>query len=152
MSGEQVKTTTHKLSHKTYSLLCAISAWKVVHYEILETQKCGVNSERFEGFLRNLIVLLPPECIILMDNCKIHKVPRITSLMDLLDVEYRFLPPYSPDYMPIELAFAFIKLKFKSCQELSDIEGIKSCIDLITEGHLKSWIFHCAKNWISSKQ
>ena len=73
-----------------------------------------------------------PRSVIVLDNCKIHKDPRILnaitsaqvlsslayilSLCVLITVfpsgmRYEFLPPYSPDLNPIELSFNDIKMR-----------------------------------------
>jgi len=47
---------------------------------------------------------------VIMDNLCIHKTPRVARLIAARGATLRYLPPYSPDLNPIELAFA----KFKS--------------------------------------
>lgn len=67
-----------------------------------------------------------PNSVIVMDNCRIHKDPEIIELIESRYVKFRyvthtksdhisrgmkveFLPAYSPDFNPIELAFSAIK-------------------------------------------
>ena len=56
-----------------------------------------------------------------------------------------FLPPYSPDYMPIELCFSYIKYYLKShdeiLQAISDPNVIiKSAFDSVTKEQCNNWI------------
>ena len=44
-----------------------------------------------------------------MDNARIHKTPRTRELIEGVGASLVFLPPYSPDYHPIEHDFATIK-------------------------------------------
>ena len=44
-----------------------------------------------------------------MDNARIHKTARPRELIEACGAELLFLPPYSPDYNPIEHDFANIK-------------------------------------------
>ena len=46
---------------------------------------------------------------VVLDNAKIHKTPRTRELIEASGAEVLFLPPYSPDYNPIEHDFANIK-------------------------------------------
>jgi transposase len=55
--------------------------------------------ERFEG----------RTAIIIMDNCSIHKNPAIEDRLVASGFLVRYLPPYSPDYNPIELSFSVLK-------------------------------------------
>ena len=47
--------------------------------------------------------------VVVLDNAKIHKTPRTRELIEASGAEILFLPPYSPDYNPIEHDFANIK-------------------------------------------
>lgn len=47
--------------------------------------------------------------VLIMDNARIHHNANLISLLEGLGCRVVFLPPYSPDYNPIETAFAFIK-------------------------------------------
>jgi transposase len=47
--------------------------------------------------------------VLIMDNARIHHNANLNSLLEELGCHIVFLPPYSPDYNPIETAFSFIK-------------------------------------------
>ena len=47
--------------------------------------------------------------VVVLDNAKIHKTLRTRELIEAAGAEVLFLPPYSPDYNPIEHDFANIK-------------------------------------------
>ena len=47
--------------------------------------------------------------VIIMDNAKIHHDNELIALIEGLGCRVVFLPPYSPDYNPIETAFSTIK-------------------------------------------
>ena len=51
--------------------------------------------------------------VIIMDNVRIHYDPNLILLLKGLDCHVVFLPPYSSDYNPIEIAFSVIKLWIK---------------------------------------
>ena len=60
-------------------------------------------------------VLLPelkrakPDAVIVMANLSAHKTRAVRDLLDRSGFTYRYLPPYSPDLNPIELAWAKVK-------------------------------------------
>ena len=51
--------------------------------------------------------------VIIMDNAKIHHDADFISLLEGLGCHVVFLPPYSPDYNPIETAFSTVKAWIK---------------------------------------
>ena len=56
-----------------------------------------------------LVPTLTPGDIVVMDNLPAHKVAGVREAIETAGAELYFLPPYSPDFNPIELAFAKIK-------------------------------------------
>ena len=47
--------------------------------------------------------------VVILDNARLHKTPRTRQLIEDSGATLMFLPPYSPDYNPIEHDFANIK-------------------------------------------
>jgi len=54
-----------------------------------------------------------PRSIIIMDNASFHCHPRIAEAIREHGCDVRFLPPYSPDFNPIELSFSVLKAWFR---------------------------------------
>ena len=52
---------------------------------------------------------LRPGDVVVLDNLAIHKQPEVRARIKLAGARLRFLPPYSPDFNPIEQAFAKLK-------------------------------------------
>ena len=69
-----------------------------------------------EAFLVNvrrvLVPVLEEGDIVVMDNLPAHKIAGIREAIEAASAELRYLPPHSPDFNPIELAFA----KLKACR------------------------------------
>ena len=53
-----------------------------------------------------LVPSLAPGDIVVMDNLPAHKPVAVRQAIDAAGAELRFLPPYSPDFNPIEMAFS----------------------------------------------
>ena len=141
------------------STIAAISSAGVVATEF----KLGaVNSDDFYDFIRgSLIPNMHPydgsasRSVVLMDNCSIHHVEYVTDLLDTAGIKVIFLPPYSPDYNPIELAFSSVKYFLKEhdvvMQAMQDpIPLIKCAFDHISPEMCNSWITCCGYAYFES--
>ena len=51
--------------------------------------------------------------VVVMDNCSIHHVEPIAEIIQDAGAILHYLPPYSPDFNPIEMAFSKVKYKIK---------------------------------------
>ena len=80
--------------------------------------------------------------IVVMDNLPAHKLQAVREAIERAGAELRFLPPYSPDFNPIELAFSKIKamLKKAAARTLNDLwDAIRDAIDAVTPSDSRSY-------------
>ena len=56
---------------------------------------------------------LAPGDIVVMDNLPAHKPDAVRTAIEATGATLRYLPPYSPDLNPIELAFAKLKTRLR---------------------------------------
>ncbi|KAF7372240.1 DDE family endonuclease [Mycena venus] len=84
--------------------------------------------EFIEGLLDHMQPFLQPKSVIVMDNAQIHKDPQIRELIEARGMWVMYIPPYSPDFNPIELAFLSIKAYIRHSRELAR-EDIDQAID-----------------------
>jgi transposase len=69
-----------------------------------------MNGETFLAYVEQVLVpTLRPGDIVVMDNLGCHKSANVRDAIEAAGAELRFLPPYSPDFNPIENAFAKLK-------------------------------------------
>ena len=80
-----------------------------------------VNGDVFERFVCECIlpIILPfdgnnPRYILEMDNASIHHLERIEEIITGIGAKILFLPPYSPDLMPLEEVFSKVKSILKA--------------------------------------
>lgn len=70
----------------------------------------AVNTAAFLVFIRDLLVpTLRSGDIVLMDNLSCHKTDAVRLAIEAVGARVLFLPPYSPDFSPIEQAFSKLK-------------------------------------------
>jgi transposase len=68
---------------------------------------------------RCLVPTLKPGDIVVMDNLAAHKNDEVRSIIEAAGAQLCYLPPYSPDLNPIELAFAKLKAHLRKTAERS---------------------------------
>ncbi len=69
-----------------------------------------MNAEAFQAYIKQVLVpTLRPGDIVVMDNLPAHKGVAVRTMIEAAEATLRYLPPYSPDFNPIENAFAKLK-------------------------------------------
>jgi transposase len=77
-----------------------------------------INREAFQAYVEQLLVReLRPGDIVIMDNLSSHKGAAIRQAIEAAGASLVFLPPYSPDFNPIENAFAKLKALLRAAAE-----------------------------------
>jgi transposase len=95
-----------------------------------------VNGDWFEAYVRHVLApTLKPGDIVIMDNLSSHKRVAARQLIEAAGAQLRFLPPYSPDFNPIEMALPKLKALLRKAAERT-VDGLRDAIgrllDLIT--------------------
>jgi transposase len=72
-----------------------------------------------------LVPTLKPGDIVVMDNLASHKLAAVRTAIEAAGAELRYLPPYSPDFNPIENAFSKLKalLRTAAARTLEELEA-----------------------------
>jgi transposase len=55
--------------------------------------------------------------IVIMDNLPVHKVAGVQQAIEAVGAKLLYLPPYSPDLNPIEMAFSKLKALLRKAAE-----------------------------------
>jgi len=70
----------------------------------------AMNGDAFRAYVEQVLVPeLSPGDIVVMDNLSAHKVTGIRQAIEAAGARLLYLPPYSPDFNPIEMAFSKLK-------------------------------------------
>ena len=96
----------------------------------------AINRRAFETYVAKVLVPdLRPGDVVVMDNLSSHKGPRVREMIEVAGATLRYLPPYSPDFNPIENAFAKLKalLRKAAARTLDALwSAIGRLVDLFT--------------------
>jgi transposase len=69
-----------------------------------------MNGPAFLAYVQQVLApTLRPGKVVVMDNLPAHKVAGVRAAIEARGARLRLLPPYSPDFNPIELAFSKLK-------------------------------------------
>ena len=92
-----------------------------------------INRDAFETYVGKVLVPeLRPGDIVIMDNLSSHKGPRVGEMIEAAHASLLYLPPYSPDFNPIENAFAKLKAHLRKAAERT-VNGLWAAIGRIID-------------------
>ena len=102
-----------------------------------------MNRAAFEAYVERVLVPeLRPGEVVLMDNLSSHKGPQVRALIEAAGAELLYLRSYSPDFNPIENAFAKLKALLRKAAERT-VEGlwraIGALVDAFTPGECANY-------------
>jgi transposase len=102
--------------------------------------------EVFEAYLEQVLgPTLRKGQVVVMDNLSSHKGSRVRQLIEQQGCELMYLPPYSPDFNPIEEAFAKIKGLLRKAEARTRealVEAMGRAISAITARDAKGFFEH----------
>ena len=103
-----------------------------------------INRDAFTAYVTQVLAPeLSPGDIVIMDNLSSHKGPVIRDAIEAAGAELLFLPPYSPDFNPIEKAFSKLKAHLRKAAERT-IHGLWDAIGRILDLYSPQ---ECANNF-----
>lgn len=107
----------------------------------------AINGQVFTAWVeQHLVRDLRAGDIVVMDNLSSHKAPGAAKAIEAVGAKILFLPPYSPDLNPIELAFSKFKQLLRDGAERTTEKLWKLCgkvLDLFTETECRNYLRHC---------
>ena len=83
-----------------------------------------MNRDAFEAYVEQVLApTLRPGDVVILNNLAAHKGASVRAMVEATGATLRFLPPYSPDFNPIENAFAKLKaaLRKAAARTLDDL-------------------------------
>ena len=102
-----------------------------------------MNGAAFLAYVEQVLVpTLVPGDLVMMDNLPAHKVTGVKEAIEAAGARRVFLPPYSPDFNPIEQAFAKLKalLRKAAARTVNDLwTAIAEAIELFPPAECKNF-------------
>lgn len=142
--GERVIEATPGHSGKHYTLVAALGLDEVSATWVLEG---AMTQDAFEIYITYVLApTLRKGDVVLLDNLNVHKSQVAESQIVARGARLEFLPPYSPDFNPIEPCWAKVKsvLRQRKARNLDELlEALRLAFESITPEDMRAWFSHC---------
>jgi transposase len=107
----------------------------------------GMTSARFAGYVRHILApTLRAGQVVIADNLRAHYADDARATIEAQGARLAYLPPYSPDFNPIEHAFSKVKHALRRAAPRSD-DALRAAtwaaFDTITSADAAGWFAHC---------
>ena len=107
----------------------------------------AVNTASFAAYLEQVLgPTLQPGDVVVLDNLRVHKAPGLAELVEARGARLLFLPPYSPDFTPIELAFSKLKTHLRTAAARTRealTTALQAALAWVTAEDAQNWFDHC---------
>jgi transposase len=107
----------------------------------------AVDGAAFAAYAERVLApSLRPGQIVVLDNLSAHKSAEARTAVEAVGARLLFLPAYSPDFNPIELAFAKIKQRLRAAAERTPdglVAATASAIDAVSADDARGFYAHC---------
>ena len=105
-----------------------------------------IDAMSFQAYVEQVLVpTLRAGDVIVLDNLAVHKQPEVRLAIEAVGAQIRFLPPYRPDFNPIEQAFAKLKAFLRAARPRSFdqvLALVAAAIHLFTPVECRNYIRH----------
>jgi transposase len=114
----------------------------------------AINGASFLAYVRQVLVpTLGRGDVVVMDNLSSHKRAGVREAIEAAGAQLLYLPPYSPDFNPIELAFSKFKWLLRTAAERT-VEALwNTCgqlLDRFTEHECRNYFRHCGYRYTNA--
>lgn len=145
--GPRGQRIVAKTPHGHWKVLSTVAAMTIGGVVTACTFDAALDTEMFLAFVESfLLPTLRPGQVVVLDNLPAHKSSRINRMIEAAGATVLRLPPYSPDFNPIEMAISKIKalLRKQARRGVSEVmDAIGLAIQSISSDDAKNFIRHC---------
>ena len=128
--GERLRAAVPHGDWKTTNCVAALTTRGIIAPWVLDGP---INRDAFETYVEKVLVPeLPQDAIVIMDNLSSHKGPRIREMIEAAGATLLYLPPYSPDFNPIENALTKLKSNLRKAAERT-VNGLWDAVGRIVD-------------------
>ncbi len=141
--GERVFDKVPRNTPENLSLVCALAPEGVIASMELEG---AINGEAFKLYVEHCLVpQLRKDDVVIMDNNRTHDSEAVSALIEGVGAHMIFLPPYSPDFNPIEQCFSKMKQSLRSAGARTRRKlhnAIVKALNAVLPSDVKGWFEH----------
>ena len=142
--GERAYASTPVNTGKNITVLGALSLDGVIAAMTVEG---STDTEVFFTYVQTIVVpTLRPGQIVLMDNLSSHTDERIQTALEAVGATLAYLPPYSPDFSPIEPCWSKVKaiLRATAARTRETLDAaITHALQMVTPQDARGWFTQC---------
>jgi transposase/uncharacterized protein YnzC (UPF0291/DUF896 family) len=142
--GQRIVEATPGYSGPHYTLVATLGWKEVTAPWIFEG---AMDRVAFEAYVRSqLLPTLRRGDIVVLDNLSAHTGETIRQLIEARGARVQFLPPYSPDFNPIELCWSKIKTALRVAKARTFdalLEALAKALRSISLTDIQDWFAHC---------
>jgi len=94
-----------------------------------------------------LLPVLQPGDVVMLDNLTVHHASLIEQAVNAVGGTVVFLPPYSPDFSPIEPCWSTLKTFLRGCAARTRAvldEALTKALQTLDPEDFRGWFRHCA--------
>ena len=107
----------------------------------------SIDGTSFTVYIKSVLCPnLKPGDVVIMDNLGAHKAQAVRRAIEKCGAELRFLPPYSPEFNPIEKCWSKIKeaLRAAAARSLEALDwAITNALNTVTRADARGWFSSC---------
>lgn len=138
--GKRLKARAPFGHWKTQTFIAGLRCWGLTAPWVIDAP---MNRRIFEAYVENqLAPTLSKGDVVIMDNLSSHKSPKVERTIQNKGAWILFLPPYSPDLNPIEMAFSKLKahLRAKAIRTIEELwKAIGNICKLFSQTECKNY-------------
>lgn len=129
---------------ESHTVVAALRTTELTATAVFDGAMDGV---MFLAYVEQILVpTLRPGEVVVLDNLPAHKQPEVRTAIERTGAFLRFLPPYSPDFNPIEQAFAKLKAFLRAArprtfEQICDL--IAAALGLFLPDECANFVRHC---------
>ena len=139
--GERCRLAVPLGHRRTTTITAALRTTGLVATALFEG---ATNGQRFLDYVAHTLVpTLRPGDTVVLDNLCVHKVAGVRKAVEAAGARLLFLPPYSPDFNPIEQAFAKLKalLRSAAARTVTNLHrAIQNALDRFTPQECRNYV------------
>jgi len=144
LRGTRVADHTPCSHWQTHTVIAALRPTEVTATAVFDGP---VDNVTFQAYVEQVLVpTLRRGDVVVLDNLVAHKQPEVRVAIEQAGAQLRFLPPYSPDFNPIEWAFAKLKaflraVRPRTFEHVCDL--IRAALEPFMPDECANYVRHC---------